>query len=123
VARRWTRARQISLEKPADPLTAHCLTCRPRRSTIRTPFGWWCLVCSGCPRCGAHQVWEQIEVDDAGLFLDPLIVEGRPIRGDWWCLRCGEWLVKWTEYRRTLLGWKRGVVALAEGYRRREDAA
>jgi hypothetical protein len=121
--RSWTRAAQFRSERPQDPLTAHCATHRPRRTTIRREGGWWCLACSGCPRCGAHQIWEQIEEDDAGLFRAPITLEGRLVRGDWWCLRCGEWIVKWAEYRRQRRNWLAGRKAEAEGYKRRDEAA
>lgn len=123
MARQWTRARQVELERPTEPLSAHCSAHRPLRTTIRVQFGWWCLACDGCPRCRAQQVWEQVEVDDGGLAADPLRLDGRPVRGDWWCLRCGEWLVRWAEYRRALRSWLAGRRAIAEGYKRREEEA
>lgn len=121
--RRWSRAAQAQLEKPAEPLTAHCQRHRPRRTTIRLrgTLIWWCLACCGCPRCGAHQVWETI--DDSDLLHDPIKLEGRPVRGDWTCLTCGESLVDWSSYRRAVINWRRGLRALREGYRRPEERA
>lgn len=72
-----------------------------------------CLACLGCPRCGAHQLWETIEEDDGGLFHHPLRFAGRVIRGDWRCLVCGEGLVYWAEYRRRLRSWLAGRAAMA----------
>lgn len=131
--RSWTRAAQYRSERPQDPLTAHCAAHRPRRTTIRLVLewidgrpiygAWWCLACLGCPRCRAHQIWEQIEHDDAGLFHDPIMLEGRKVSGDWWCLRCSEWVIKWAEYRRQLRNWLAARRAEAEGYKRRGEAA
>ena len=129
-------AAQVAAERPREPLTDACTVHAGRRTVIRQPIAWseitkqptaWaaphCLACLGCPRCAAHQVWQQIEEDDAGLFRFPLAFEGRLIRGDWWCLRCSELLVRWAEYRRQLAGWLAGNKARAEGYRRPEERA
>lgn len=125
MARSWSLRAQVALERPPEPVAAHCPRHPKRRTCIRLVaywsdgrpiYGaWWCLVCAGCPRCGAHQVWEQAEEQDDGLARDPLMVDGRPIKGDWWCGPCGEWLAKWIEYRRQLRRWRRGLAAIAEG--------
>ena len=117
MARSWSLSRQIGSERPREPLTDRCAVHRGQRTSILHGLvsGWHCLACHGCPRCGARQVWEQVEPDDGGLCADPIVLDGHPpIRGDWWCLRCGEWLVLWQEYRRRLRAWRAAVRALTE---------
>ncbi len=129
MTRKWTRAAQIALERPAEPLLASCQTHGWQRTVIllRSRVRW-CLACHGCPRCGARQVYSV--VDDSDLAASPIrlvlrvgrrVLAAWQIRGDWTCLACGELLVDWSGWRRAMLRWRLGVRALREGYRRPEE--
>jgi hypothetical protein len=116
------------LEKPPEPLTSSCEACAPHRTVTRSGS---CLRCVGCHRCGSKSIVE--DVDDSGLLENPIRLRGlrqNPIkvggdivRGDWVCLACGQLLVDWSSWRRSMLAWLRGRRALTEGYRRRDEAA
>lgn len=125
--RSWSRAAQQAQERPPEPLTASCERHRPRRTVIVRDGLLHCLACLGCPRCGARQIVE--DRDDDQLYRQPVILEGRKIRGDWVCLRDNELIVAWSMWRRAMLVWRRGVAATRRaadrsgGYRRPEERA
>lgn len=120
----WDRSRQLASERPAFPLSSGCPTCGLRQTLVRTRWraGRHCLACDGCPKCGTHQIWR---TDDAPeLVAEPVrLADGRRVTGDWWCLTCGEWLVKWAAWRLAMGSWLRGLAAADEGYRPRVRAA
>ena len=132
--RRWTRADQIKLEKPPEPLIAACPVHKPYRTVVLRPrevttaadgttistVSDHCLRCHGCPHCGTRG---QITTDytDDGLRRRPITLEGRKIRGDWTCIPCGEVVVAWSNWRYAMLKWAGLSQARKGGYRRPEE--
>ena len=131
--RKWSRAKQIELERPPDPLVGwQCPTCKVKRTSIwvdvdftiggvrRRVRVYHCLTCRGCSHCGAiRQVIE--DRDDPELVRQPVILYGRPIQGDWECLQCSQLLVNWSAWRRARLRWNLTARSRQEGYRRPEE--
>lgn len=61
-------------------------------------------VPDACPQCGCRWYFRDEDLD-------------------WICLMCGRTLVLWSRYRYELRGWKEGLAARAEGYKRKDEAA
>ena len=122
--RSWNREKQIALEMPAEPLTATCPKHAPGRTVVVRDGTAHCLWCFGCFRCGARRFHE--DRDDMDLYLHPVRLGSKVIRGNWQCWNCSETIVHWSRWRRDMLSWIRGHAARRGGYRRpeeRKDAA
>jgi hypothetical protein len=66
-------------------------------------------------------VFEDIDLDDLPLRLAELRLGGRPVRGNWTCLDCGETVVDWTAYACQVIRYRLRLAAWAVAENRLED--
>jgi hypothetical protein len=59
VARKWSRARQVALEKPAQPIIPPCcLQCGSRHANIDQDGDLTCTICGRLLVCWSRYRWE-----------------------------------------------------------------